>query len=40
MSQMDRAALKGNTDYKVILQKPNKPISQTNKIIGIETGGK
>ena len=40
MSQMDKAALQLNTDYKVILQNPNKPISKTNKIIGIETGGK
>ena len=36
LSQMDRAALAGNTNYEPILQKPNKPISKTNKIIGMK----
>ena len=36
MAQMDRAAMQGDTRYEPIKQKPNKPISGTNKIIGIK----
>ena len=35
LAQMDRAAMKGDTRYEPIKQKPNKPISETNKIIGM-----
>jgi len=42
MAQMDRAAAQGNENYEPIKQKPNKPISRTNKIIGMidKTGKK
>jgi len=42
MAQMDRAAALGNDSYEPVLQKPNKPISKTNKIIGMidKTGKK
>ena len=42
LAQMDRAATQGDTRYEPILQKPNKPISKTNKIIGMidKTGKK
>ena len=42
LAQMDRAAMQGDTRYEPIKQKPNKPISRTNKIIGIidKTGKK
>ena len=36
MAQMDRAAVQGDARYEPILQKPNKPISKTNKIIGMK----
>jgi hypothetical protein len=35
LAQMDRAAMQGDTRYEPILQKPNKPLSRTNKIIGM-----
>ena len=35
IGQMDRAALHGDTRYEPILQKPGKPISKNNKVIGI-----
>ena len=35
LGQMDRAALHGDTRYEPILQKPGKPISKNNKVIGI-----
>ena len=42
LAQMDRAAVRGDTRYEPILQKPNKPISKTNKIMGMidKTGKK
>ena len=42
LAQMDRAAALGNEDYEPIKQKPNKPVSKTNKIIGMidKTGNK
>jgi len=42
MAQMDRAAALGNDSYEPVPQKPNKPISRTNKIIGMidKTGKK
>ena len=42
LAQMDRAAMQGDTRYEPIKQKPNKPISRTNKIIGMidKTGKK
>ena len=42
LAQMDRAAALGNEDYEPIKQKPNKPVSKTNKIIGMidKTGKK
>ena len=36
LAQMDRAAALGNENYEPIKQKPNKPISRTNKIIGMK----
>ena len=36
LSQMDRAAAQGDTRYEAVLQKPNKPLSKTNKIIGMK----
>ena len=35
LGQMDRAALQGDTRYEPILQKPGKPISKNNKVVGI-----
>ncbi len=35
LAQMDRAAGQGDTRYTPILEKPKKPLSRTNKIIGI-----
>tara|TARA_R100000664_G_scaffold1667_1_gene4369 strand:+ start:993 stop:2936 length:1944 start_codon:yes stop_codon:yes gene_type:complete len=42
MAQMDRAAAQGDTRYTPILEKPNKPLSKKNKIIGMidKTGKK
>jgi len=42
IAQMDRAASLGNDNYQPILQKPNQPVSRTNKIIGMidKTGKK
>jgi len=36
LAQMDRAATQGDTRYEPILQKPNQPVSATNKIIGMK----
>ena len=36
LAQMDRAATAGDTRYEPILQKPNQPLSATNKIIGMK----
>ena len=36
LAQMDRAAALGDERYEPIKQKPNKPISRTNKIIGMK----
>ena len=42
IAQMDRAASLGNDNYQPVLQKPNQPVSKTNKIIGMidKTGKK
>jgi hypothetical protein len=40
MSQIDRAGLQGNSNYRPTLEKPTKPHSKTNRVNGVEVKGK